>query len=90
MSTTTKTPRFATSARAPRVPMDIVVENMRVIRLQNGLSQEAVGDRMGGLSQAYISDIERGNKGLSYESVVKLAAALGTTIDDLITDAAAA
>lgn len=54
-----------------------------------GISQEELADRAG-LHRTYISDIERGARNLSLESIDKLASALQITIAALFTNTGAA
>ena len=55
-------------------------------RMRLGLSQEALAERAD-LHRTYITDIERGTRNLTLESIAKLAAALGVSIGQLfVTD----
>lgn len=54
---------------------------IRELRLRLGLSQSALADKSG-VPQTTISAIETSNK-LTYETALKLAKALGVTVDDL-------
>lgn len=56
---------------------------MRDIRLQNGMTLEELGDRLG-KSKQYMSELERGNIRLTYEMAVAIARVFGTTPDDFL------
>jgi two-component system response regulator len=74
--------------------MDVKKEFGAVIKTRRtrlGLSQEALAERAD-LHRTYVTDIERGTRNLTLESISKLAGALGVTLSDLFRaiDAAAA
>lgn len=52
-------------------------------RKQMGLTQEELADRSG-LSQSFLACIERGEKGLGFDSVIRISCALGTSTDYLL------
>jgi len=56
---------------------------VRDIRTKKGLTQAELGERSG-QQPTYISDIERGVRNPSYESLVELASALGVKLGDII------
>jgi transcriptional regulator with XRE-family HTH domain len=56
--------------------------NMRRRRLDCRLTQEALANRCG-LQRTYISDVERAARNISFETLLKLAEALQTTISEL-------
>lgn len=62
---------------------------MRVWRNRLGISQEELGGRAG-LHRTYVSDIERGARNVSLESIEKLALALQISVSALFPEAAAA
>jgi two-component system, response regulator len=65
--------------------MDVKKEFGAVVkskRLGLGLSQEALAERAD-LHRTYVTDIERGTRNLTLESIYKLATALGFSISDL-------
>jgi transcriptional regulator with XRE-family HTH domain len=55
---------------------------LRKIRLEQGLSQEALAD-LADLHFTYVSSVERGERNISLENIGKLAKALGYRIKDL-------
>lgn len=59
---------------------------IRSRRELEGLSQEALGD-MAGLHRTYIGSVERGERNISLESIVRIAQALGTNAGDLLKQA---
>lgn len=56
---------------------------LREVRLARGLSQEALADAAG-LDRTYVSSAERGRRNVSLLTIHRLAAALGTTPDELL------
>jgi transcriptional regulator with XRE-family HTH domain len=56
---------------------DALAQAMRSLRANSGLTQEALGLRAG-LQPSYISDIERGARNPSFESLSKLLSAMGS------------
>lgn len=59
---------------------------IRLWRLKRGLTQRALA-AAAGVSASYLAEIERGRKPGSANALVRLARALGTAIDDLVTEA---
>ena len=57
---------------------------MRDFRLKAGLSQEALAEISVILHRTYISGIERGQRNVSLNNIVKLAGALGVQPEDLL------
>lgn len=51
-----------------------------------GLTQEELADHAG-LSHQFLACVERGEKGLGFDSIIKVSSALGTTTDYLLTGA---
>ena len=49
-----------------------------------GLTQENLADRSG-LSQSFLTCVERGEKGLGFDSIIKISCALETSTDYLLT-----
>lgn len=60
----------------------LVGEKLRMIRKAKGLTQEELAERCG-LSFSYISDIERGGRNVTLESLDKLLVALEVTPDEV-------
>lgn len=54
------------------------------LREESGWTQEALADRSG-LSVNFIACVERGEKGLGFDSIIKISRALGTSTDYLLT-----
>jgi transcriptional regulator with XRE-family HTH domain len=57
--------------------------SLRAVRAQRGLSQAALG-RLAGVSASAISQTERGQRGLSLETLLTLTARLNITVDELL------
>lgn len=55
---------------------------VKVWRGHRGLTQAALAEAAG-LQQSTVADIERGRRGISFETAMALADALGTSLDDL-------
>jgi transcriptional regulator with XRE-family HTH domain len=58
-------------------------DRLRELRDAADLSLRDLSKRMGGLTAAFLSDIELGRRFPSDDALARLAAALGTTVDDL-------
>lgn len=58
-------------------------ENLRQLRLRKGLSQERLAE-LASLHRTYVGGIERGERNVSTENLVKLARALGVKPADLL------
>ena len=56
--------------------------NIRVVREERGLSQRSFA-QMIGVSQAYLSAVESGNKNVGFVNLCKIAAGLETTVGAL-------
>lgn len=61
----------------------ILARNMRRLRTDLGLSQENLADRCG-LHRTYIGSVERAERNVSIDNIVKIAAALNVTADALL------
>lgn len=55
------------------------------IRRDKGITQSELA-KTANVSQPYIHDLERGYRGAKRETLVRIAAALGCTVDDLQND----
>jgi transcriptional regulator with XRE-family HTH domain len=64
----------------------LVGRNVRRLRLAAGMTQEQYAERSG-FSQQYISDLERGRRNPTVVSLLELAAPLGASPAQLITEA---
>lgn len=62
----------------------IVALNLRRLRKNRGLSQEALAD-LAEIHRTYIGAIERGERNITLDSLDKIAAALETTTLELVT-----
>jgi transcriptional regulator with XRE-family HTH domain len=62
----------------------VLAKNLRRIRLETGLSQEALADRAG-LDRTYISALERERYSASVDTIDRLARALDVEPAELIT-----
>ena len=64
--------------------LKLVGRRVRVLREQQGLSQEALADRAR-MGRSYMSGIERGVRNCSALHLVKLARALGVSVGEFFT-----
>lgn len=64
----------------------VVAANARRIRLERGLSQEALG-KLTGLHRTWVGAVERGDRNLTLRSVERLADALDVDVYDLLVEA---
>jgi transcriptional regulator with XRE-family HTH domain len=72
--------------RAILAPAEVsgrVAASLRSVRRTRKLSQHELGD-LAGVTASAISQVERGDRSLSLATLVRLSAALGVTIDDLL------
>lgn len=66
-----------------RHPRRTFGENLRKRRIQLGLSQEELAERAG-LHRTYVGSVERGERNVSLENIVRLAEAVGADPSDLL------
>ncbi len=64
-------------------PATILGREVRELRLALGFSQEALADECG-LHRTYVGSIERGERNVSLENIVRIAQALQTTPSKLL------
>ncbi|TRD03778.1 helix-turn-helix transcriptional regulator [Mesorhizobium sp. WSM4303] len=64
----------------------LVGENFARLRAASGLTQEQVAERAN-LTQQYLSDLERGKRNPTIETLYAIASALGVSHLDLVTPA---
>jgi transcriptional regulator with XRE-family HTH domain len=57
-------------------------ENIRSARKQANLSQEKLAEKAE-LNPAYVSEVERGQENISVDALMRIASALGTTLNNL-------
>jgi transcriptional regulator with XRE-family HTH domain len=62
--------------------LNLVGAQIRALRKERGLSQEALGEK-GGFHFTYIGQIERGEKNVALLNVAKIADALGVNVSQL-------
>jgi len=63
--------------------LDVFTANLRRLREERGLSQEAVGDRAG-MTQSQYARIERGDVDPTIKTLKRLATALDVTVSSLV------
>jgi XRE family transcriptional regulator, regulator of sulfur utilization len=68
---------------APPELVDRVAASLRAVRRARKLSQHDLGE-LAGVTASAISQVERAERGLSLATLVRLSAALGVTVDDLV------
>ncbi|MEK3984263.1 helix-turn-helix transcriptional regulator [Paenibacillus sp. FSL K6-3166] len=63
--------------------IESIGENIRILRLKNGFSQEQLALNAG-VNTSYIGQIERGEKNPTIKTLEKISKALGITLIDLL------
>ena len=63
----------------------IFARNLRKLRIEKGLSQEALAD-LSGLHRTYIGSVERGERNVSIDNMAKIALALDCNLKDLLSE----
>lgn len=71
--------------KAPTSARATLARNLRRLRIERGLSQEALAD-VASLHRTYIGSVERCECNISIDNIAKLAAALGVTASGLLDD----
>jgi len=64
-------------------PKTVLAGNLKRLRTEAGLSQEALADRAG-LHRTYVSSVEGGHRNVTLENIFAFAEALGTTPSALV------
>ena len=70
---------------SPSPSRNILARNLRQLRGERGLSQEALAD-LAGLHRTYVGSIERSERNVSLDNIDRLASCLGVTVPQLLTD----
>ena len=65
--------------------LETLGKNVRQLRLEKGLSQEALADRCG-LHRTYLGGIERGERNVSLLNIIRIAKALDVNVVELVHD----
>jgi transcriptional regulator with XRE-family HTH domain len=63
----------------------LLARNLRSLRLEKKLSQEALAD-LAGLHRTYIGSVERGERNVSVDNIQRISEALSVKPRDLLTD----
>lgn len=56
---------------------------VRLLRLENGFTQEELAFRVGAIDQAYVSEIEHGKVNLTLQMIIDISAALDVPVQEL-------
>jgi transcriptional regulator with XRE-family HTH domain len=64
---------------------ETLARNLRRLRGERGLSQEALAD-LAGLHRTYVGSIERCERNVSLDNIAKLATSLGVAVPQLLTE----
>ena len=68
-----------------RIGREILAKNLRRLRREKGISQEALADRAG-ISQTYLSEVESAKRNIAVDNIEALANAFHVTISALFDD----
>jgi len=68
-----------------RAGREILAKNLRRLRREKGISQEALADRAG-ISQTYLSEVESAKRNIAVDNIEALANAFDVTISALFDD----
>lgn len=66
-------------------PKKLLGKRIREIRVSTGVSQEALADKAG-VHRTYMGSVERGERNISLENIVRIARALRVPPADLLAD----
>jgi transcriptional regulator with XRE-family HTH domain len=64
---------------------DVLAKNMRRLRAERGLTQEALADESG-MNRTYLSSVERSERNVSIDHIARIADALGVEAWVLLRD----
>ena len=68
-----------------RTGRELVARNLRTLRSDRGLTQEALAAKAG-LHRTYVGSVERRERNVSVDAIERLARALGVPLADLFRD----
>ncbi len=71
--------------KSERKDLNKLGNNIRLLRKKKDLSQEGLSS-ISGLDRTYIGGVERGERNISFLNLIKIAKALGISINDLFRD----
>ena len=66
-------------------PRDTLARNLRRLRAEQDLSQEALAD-LASLHRTYVGSVERSERNISIDNIEKLASALRVSLSELLED----
>lgn len=75
-------------AKTHTASREVLATNLRHLRAERGLSQEALAD-LAGLHRTYVGSIERAERNVSLDNIDKLSRALNVKTDELLKASAA-